>query len=148
MELWLPYYKKYLVAIELIQVRFTKHVQGMAHLSYSERLQHFNIPSLWWRFARGSLINTYKILTKDYGGPSASTLFNLSQINFTRGHPLKLNRPHVKHVRALNFFNYRVIDTWNSLPYDVVCAPTINLFKNKLDAFVTQETNWFTFFIE
>ena len=32
-----------------------------------------------------------------------------------------------------NSFYYRVANTWNNLPKDVVTAPSINIFKNKRD---------------
>ena len=35
-------------------------------------------------------------------------------------------------LRKLNFSN-RVIPVWNSLPDYVVCAETVNTFKNRLD---------------
>ena len=32
-----------------------------------------------------------------------------------------------------DFFSLRVVDFWNSLPESVVSAPSLNLFKNRLD---------------
>jgi len=34
-----------------------------------------------------------------------------------------------------NFFTLRVVKSWNELPEEVVCSPSINSFKNRLDAF-------------
>ena len=34
-----------------------------------------------------------------------------------------------------NFFSQRVVNKWNSLPSNVVLAPTISSFKQKLDEF-------------
>jgi len=31
------------------------------------------------------------------------------------------------------FFTVRTIEIWNSLSYEVVNAPTVNTFKNRLD---------------
>ena len=31
------------------------------------------------------------------------------------------------------FFGLRVVNVWNALPNDVVMAPNINAFKNRLD---------------
>ncbi|KAK3713833.1 hypothetical protein RRG08_033806 [Elysia crispata] len=33
-----------------------------------------------------------------------------------------------------NFFSERVVSGWNSLPESVVSAPSVNAFKNRLDA--------------
>jgi len=32
-----------------------------------------------------------------------------------------------------NFFSLRIVNEWNKLPQDVVEAPLINTFKNRLD---------------
>jgi len=35
-----------------------------------------------------------------------------------------------------NFFTQRVVNDWNRLPSYVVEAPSVNVFKNRLDDFV------------
>ena len=53
----------------------------------------------------------------------------------TRGHSLKLHaRFACKNVRQ-NYFTIRVVETWNSLPSNVVEVPSVNTFKNRLDKF-------------
>ena len=125
--------KKHIIAIEQVQRRFTKRVAGLFNLPYSSRLHFLNLPSMWWRFTRGSLITTYKILRHNFGGPSTQSLFRLAQYTATRGHPWKLDRQHLHLERTKNFFFNRIIPIWNSLPQDVISSPTVNLFKNKLD---------------
>ena len=34
-----------------------------------------------------------------------------------------------------NFFTLRAVKIWNELPEDVVQAPSVNTFKNRLDTF-------------
>ncbi|KAK7089668.1 hypothetical protein V1264_024901 [Littorina saxatilis] len=52
----------------------------------------------------------------------------------TRGSTLKLSKPRYRlNVRG-NFFSERVVNTWNSLPDQVVTAPSVNAFKARLDA--------------
>jgi len=46
---------------------------------------------------------------------------------------LKLFKPRWSTTTRQNFFSRRVIDEWNKLPQEVVDAPTINAFKNRLD---------------
>ena len=58
---------------------------------------------------------------------------NVPQGYITRGHSLKLHKPSVKTSIRQNCFSQRVIANWNSLPQDVVLAPTLNCFKNRLD---------------
>jgi len=51
----------------------------------------------------------------------------------TRGNRCRLLQKHFHYdLRKLNFSN-RVIPVWNSLPDYVVCAATVNTFKNRLD---------------
>jgi len=51
---------------------------------------------------------------------------------FTRGHPIKLMKQTSRvNSRAFSFAN-RSIDVWNSLDSDVVLAPSLYVFKNRL----------------
>lgn len=51
----------------------------------------------------------------------------------TRGHSLKLKKPSVKTTMRQHYFSVRVVNAWNSLPEEVVSAPSLNAFKNRLD---------------
>ena len=78
------------------------------------------------------MIETYKILHGLYDTEACPRLV-LSHNVITSGHNLKLlNRQARLDVRH-NFFTLRVVNAWNSLPYDVVNAGTLNTFKNCLD---------------
>ena len=60
-------------------------------------------------------------------------LFQMATFQATRGHPLKLFKRRSRlNVRA-NSFSMRVIDNWNSLPTNVVLAPSVNSFINRLN---------------
>ena len=52
----------------------------------------------------------------------------------TRGHSLKLEKRDWKIQIHANFFGYRVVDVWNSLPEDVVTASSVNCLKGRLDS--------------
>ena len=60
---------------------------------------------------------------------------NLQRSNrISRGHNLKLYKgPTPNTDLRKNFFSVRIINIWNSLPQEVVSAPSINCFKNRLD---------------
>jgi len=132
-EVWWPFLHKHIIAVERVQRRFTKRIIGLQNLSYGERLRTLNISSLWWRFRRGALITTFKILKTNFGGPSLRNNFNLSRNITTRGHKWKLERSHLKHVKTQNFFFNRIIPIWNDLPSEIVEVETVNNFKNKFD---------------
>ena len=56
---WSPMYKKDAVAIENVQRRATKLVPKLKNLSYEERLKSLNLPSMYYRRARGDMIETF-----------------------------------------------------------------------------------------
>ena len=62
-------------------------------------------------------------------------LFELSTEERTRGNSLKLAKKYARLDVRKHFFSNRVIDIWNSLPDEVVTAPSINSFKMTLDKF-------------
>ena len=148
MELWRPYLHKHCSAVERVQRRFTKRVIGLYNLSYGDRLRALKLPSLWWRFRRGALITTFKILKFDYGGTTIKNNFKLTQNLYTRGHPWKLDRSHLNHTKTQNFFFNRIIPIWNELPTAVVSADSVNGFKNLLDHYIATNGDLKYFYIE
>jgi hypothetical protein len=52
-----------------------------------------------------------------------------------RGHRLKLLKRHCKSGLRQSFFSYRVVNKWNTLPEEIVIAPSLNIFKNLLDKY-------------
>jgi len=61
-------------------------------------------------------------------------LFQLSN-NTTRGNSLKLSsQPSQIEIRR-NSFSVRVLEHWNSLPQEVVMAPSVKTFEVRLDRF-------------
>jgi len=82
------------------------------------------------------VIETYKYLHGIYA-INSSTFLPLSVpvsagIN-TRGHSLKLQKRDCKSVLRANTLGFRIVNLWNSLPEDVVSAPTVNSLKNRFD---------------
>ena len=58
--IWSPHLRKYINMIENVQIRATKLIDGFGKLSYSERLEKLNLPTLAYRRLRGDMIETYK----------------------------------------------------------------------------------------
>ena len=87
---------------------------------------------------RGDMIQTYKIvhgidwLDKDM-------FFSSCTIQATRGHPFKLFQKRSRLDVRANAFGARVVHDWNSLPNEVVSAPSVNSFKARLDKFWSEE---------
>ena len=59
-------YKKGHIDLEKVQLRATKLLQNISHLSYSERLAALSLPILEYRRIRGDMIDTFKILSNIY----------------------------------------------------------------------------------
>ena len=132
---WGPYYKMDQVAIENVQWHATRLIGEIKHMNYEQRLQYLKLPSLYYRRRWGDMIMTYKILTKRIN--IESPVFLRSHVNFTRGHSLKLLKPHCSNHQQLTAFGARIVDDWNSLLEGIVRAATVNIFKNHLDAYWT-----------
>ena len=115
-----------ILEIESVQRTFTRMVDGMDGLSYSERLKKLKLTTLLERRMRGDLIETFKILKSktNYG----ANFFNLS------GRTSNLiARP--GGVKNTDFFSERVVNYYNKLPETIKSKETVNSFKNNLDAF-------------
>lgn len=56
----------------------------------------------------------------------------------TRGHSLKLFKPWHRISKRNKFFNWRVINKWNSLTEKVISSPSVDIFKNRYDQFKIQ----------
>ena len=127
---WLPRTKGETDMLESVQRRVTKMIPSLRKLPYEERLRKLKLPSLYFRRARGDMIEMYKYLSGIY---KVDNTFLQLDSSSTRGHKYKLKKLAAqKSVRA-NFFSRRATNAWNNLPAEVVEAPTLNSFKNCLD---------------
>ena len=57
----------------------------------------------------------------------------------TQGHCYKSIKPRCDTGFRLRSFSQWIIMDWNSLPYDVITAQTLNSFKNRVDKFWSGE---------
>ena len=53
--------------------------------------------------------------------------------NITRGHDKRHKKQRASQIVRQNFLIFRATNTWNSLLQEVVAAPTLNVFKPRLD---------------
>ena len=130
--IWSPYTVQDIKTLEKVQMRATKLIKRIKHLSYMERLKYLNLPTLHYRRLRGDMIMVYKICSGIYDSNTAC-LFVKPTNTITRGHNFRLFKGHVLYdLRKYNFCN-RIISIWNSLPSIIVNASSIRIFENKLD---------------
>lgn len=139
---WRPKLKADQRKIEDVLRRATKLVPELKDLAYEERLRRMDMPSMRYRHERGDMIECWKFLHQAYNVSKPSLkLTSTSQDEcprvVTRNNGLKLDtsaKPPENPIRR-HFFCHRVVKVWNSLPTNVVNAPSMNALKNRLDAF-------------
>ena len=79
---------------------------------------------------QGDMIFVYKIIRGD--NQSLRDLFTINEPK-TRGISFKLYKPLVQTTIRKHFYSIRVMNNWNSLPYKVVNAVSLDSFHSKSD---------------
>ena len=128
---WCPVLVRDSVLLESIQRRATRLAYGVLRPTYEDRLRLSGLSYFSERRLRGDLILCYRALHNMLGA-DLSYMFELSQSHL-RGHSLKLKKERFSTTARQVFFTNRVFEAWNGLPEEVVSAPTVNAFKNRLD---------------
>ena len=124
--------------IENILRRASKLLPGLRELPYEQRLHCLKLPSMKYRLIRGDLIEVFNWFQSYYA--CQTKLFAIEdRVIQTRGHSYKLKKKFCRLESRKHFFVNRVIDKWNSLPDEIVCASSLNAFKNRLDKFLNNE---------
>lgn len=136
--IWGPHYALDQQNIEKIQRRATRALAGLQDISYTDRLRILGLPSLQYRRLRGDMILLYRLVNNDIG-VDFSDFFTISSSTVTRGHMYKLYKPHATTRARHNFFSIRSVNSWNSLPDYVVTAQSLDVFKNQLDNFFSDQ---------
>ena len=128
---WSPRLEKDRNLIEGVQTRATKLVPELKDLEYEERLKRMDLPSLRYRRVRGDMIETYKYTHSKY--TVNEDLLVRNEDSVARGHSLKLQKRYCGSATRFNFYSFRIVDSWNFLPEDIINAPTLDTFKARLD---------------
>ena len=98
--------------IEKVQRRTTKCVLELVDLEYDYHRMALNLPSLSYRRHHADMLMVCNILHESVG--LQPPMFFYQQISsITRGHNLKLFKPHAQKTVCSNFFSIRVINAWN-----------------------------------
>ncbi len=109
--------------LERIHRSSTKLVTCMRHRPYEERLQ--------WRRLRVDLIMAFKIFKGllDIDPPARRGL---------RGHPFKVLQGASRLRRRGSAFSVRIVKYWNKFPASVITAPSVNVFRKRLEKVWTE----------
>lgn len=133
-QFWSPSLQKDISRLEAVQARATKLIPSIRQLGYQRRLNRLNLYSLETRRLRGQLIETFKIV-RGFTKIDVNKLFTLSN-NQTRSNGFKMELKRYNTSLCGNFLTYKICETWNSLPADIVNSSSVDEFKRKLDKII------------
>ena len=135
-----PCYMGDLKLVEGVQRRATKLISELYNMPYEDRLRKLNLTSMEYRRMRGDMIQCFKIMN-GLVPLTATELFAPIPAGSIRGHNERVLRQRAhKSVRAKSF-SQRTISSWNTLQKEVIEAPSVNTFKNRLDT--AWEEKWY-----
>jgi len=118
--------------LEWVQKRATKMIRGPAHLSYEERRQELGLFSLEKGRLWGDLIAAFQYLKGAYR-KHGENIFSRVYCDSTRNNGFKLRRGRFRVDIRKKFFTVRAVKHWNRLLREVVEAPSLEMFKARLD---------------
>jgi len=139
--LWSPQHKKDMDVLEQVQRRATKMIKRLQYLSYEDRLRELGLFSLEKRRLRGDFIAAFQYLKGAYR-KDGEGLFTRVCSHRTRGNRSKLKEGRFRLDIRKKFFTMRVVKHWNRLPREAVAAPSLVVFKARLDGALSNLVWW------
>jgi len=131
-QVWGPQYGKGVELLERAQRRAMKMIRGLEHLPYEDRLRELGLFSLEKKRLRGDLIAAFQYLKGDYKKGGESTFVRVDS-DRTRGNGFKLKEGRLRFDVRGKFFITESDEVLNRLPREVVDAPSLEMFKARLD---------------
>ncbi|KAK4815943.1 hypothetical protein QYF61_010200 [Mycteria americana] len=132
-QLWGPQHKTDMDLLNRVQRRATKMIRGLEHLSYEDRLRDLGFFSLEKRRLWGDLITAFHYLKGTYR-EDGEGLFIRECSDRTKANGFKLKEGRFTlDIRKKFFTMWWVMRHWNRLPREAVDAPSLEVFKVRLD---------------
>ena len=107
-------------------------IRGLEHLPYEDKLMELGLFSLRKRRLWGDLIAAFQYLKGAYR-KDGEGLFIRECSDRMSGNGFKLKEGRFRLDTRKKFFTVRVARHWDRLPREVVDAPSVELFKARLD---------------
>ncbi|KFV19839.1 hypothetical protein N340_04345, partial [Tauraco erythrolophus] len=131
-QFWCSHHKRDIDLLECVQRKATKMIQALEHLCYKDRLRELGLFSLEKRRLWGDLIAAFQYLKGTYR-KAGEGLFTRVSTDRTRENGFKLKENRFRLGVRKKFFSMRVVRLWNKFPRDDVDAPSLEVFKARLD---------------
>ena len=135
-QLWNPVAEQgswgLILELEGVQRRFTRLIDEVGTLPYSERLEVLNLTTLAERRIRGDLIEAFKAVN---GISCLDSTFNISRSGLNLvSKSIGKGSTKVKSLRR-KFLTERIVKIWNKLPFCVKSSSSVKDFKINLERF-------------
>jgi len=127
--------------LERVQRRATKMIRGLKYLSYEDRLRELGLVSLEKRRPWGDLTAAFQYLKGAYR-KDGEGLFTRVCSDRTRGNGCKLKESRFRVDIRRKFFTMRVVRPWHRLPREAAAAPSLAVFKARLDGALSNLVWW------
>jgi len=116
-------------------------IRGLEYLSYEDRLRELGLFSLEKRRLRDDLLAAFQYL-KGADRKDGEGLLTRVRSHRTKGNGCKRKEGRFRLDIRKKFFTMRVVKHWNRLRREAVAAPSLEVFKARLDGALSNLVWW------